>query len=110
MPVETREKLRAVTGDLGSQAEVARLLGVSRSRVSRWLRNEDPDPANQRMVHSIEYVVGRLLTIYERDTALKWLRGTNAHLGGRRPVDLLAAGRVVEIIGALEAEETGAYA
>src|SRR5438477_540045 len=29
MPVDTREKLRAVTRDLGSQARVARLLGVS---------------------------------------------------------------------------------
>lgn len=59
---------------------------------------------------NLEYVVRRLLAIYERDTAEKWLRGANAHTSGSRPLDLLAAGRTDEVIAALQAEETGAYA
>jgi len=110
MPVEVRTKLRAITDDLGSQARVARVLGVSPSRVSRWLRTEDPDAANRRKLEGLEFVLGRLLDVYERETAIKWLQGFNAHLRDRRPIDLLSAGRITEVLAALEAEETGAYA
>jgi len=111
VPVTAKEKLRAVTQDLGSQARVARLLGVSPSRVSRWLRTgEQPDAENRRKVSNVEFVMTRLLEVFHRETALDWLQGINAHLRHRRPIDLLAEGRIVEVLGALEAEETGAYA
>lgn len=110
MTVATKEKLRALTQDLGGQAAVAEMLGVSRSRVSRWLRTERPDAGNRRKLEALEFVLGRLLERYELETALKWLRGFNAHLGDRRPVDLLVHGRVAEVLQAVEADETGAYA
>jgi transcriptional regulator with XRE-family HTH domain len=111
MPVAVRDKLRAVTNDLGSQARVARLLGVSPSRVSRWLRtDEQPDAENRRKLEGVEFVLGRLLEVFERDTALAWLQGFNAHVGNRRPIDLLGAGRIAEVLAAIEAEETLAYA
>jgi len=110
MPVGVREKVRAVSRDVGGQAKLARLIGVSPSRVSRWLDQEQPDAVNQRKVEGVEFVLSRLLGVWERDTALKWLQGFNAHLGNRRPIDLLAAGRVGEVIEAIESEETGAYA
>jgi uncharacterized protein (DUF2384 family) len=110
MPVAVREKVRAVSSDLGGQAKLARVLGVSPSRVSRWLRTDEPDPTNRRKVEGVEFVLSRLLETYRRETALKWLQGINAHLGDRRPIDLLGRGRVAEVLEAIEAEETGAYA
>lgn len=110
MPVATREKLRALTADLGSQAEVARALGVNRSSVTRWLRGEEPDVANRHKLAGLEFVIGRLLDIFPSETAAKWLTGLNAHLGNRRPLDLVADGRLAEVLAALEAEDTGAYA
>lgn len=110
MPVEVREKVRAVSRDVGGQAKLARLIGVSPSRVSRWLHDEVPDPENQRKVEGVEFVLSRLLARWRQETALKWLYGMNAHLHDHRPVDLLAQGRVAEVLGAIEAEETGAYA
>ncbi len=110
MPVATRDKLQAVTRDLGSQARVARLLGVSPSRVSRWLRTEEPDPANRRKLAGVEFMLGRLLDVYNRDTAVKWLHGVNAHLGNRRPIDLLARGRLIEVLQAIEADDSDSYA
>ncbi len=110
MPVDVREKVRAVSRDVGGQAELARLIGVSPSRVSRWLQDEVPDSANRRKVEGVEFVLSRLLGMWRRETALKWLYGINAHLRDHRPVDLLAQGRVAEVIRAIEAEETGAYA
>jgi uncharacterized protein (DUF2384 family) len=110
LPVAVREKVRAVSTDLGGQAKLARMLGVSPSRVSRWLRTDEPDATNRRKVEGVEFVLGRLLDIYERETVLKWLQGFNAHLGDRRPIDLLGQGRVAEVLEAIEAEEAGAYA
>jgi transcriptional regulator with XRE-family HTH domain len=110
MPVAVREKVRAVSKDLGGQAKLARLLGVSPSRVSRWLRTDEPDATNRKKVEGVEFVLGRLLDLYERETALKWLEGFNAYLGNRQPVDLLGRGRVAEVLEAIEAEDTGAYA
>jgi DNA-binding transcriptional regulator YdaS (Cro superfamily) len=110
MPVAVREKVRAVSRDVGGQAKLARMLGVSPSRVSRWLRTEEPDAANRRKVEEIEFVLSRLLELYQRETALKWLEGFNAHLRNRRPIDVLARGRITEVLAAIEAEESLGYA
>lgn len=110
MPVAVRDKLEAVARDLGSQARVARLLGVSPSRVSRWLRTEQPDAENRRKLEGVEFVLGRLLDLYERDVAVDWLLGTNAQLGDRRPIDLLASGRTAEVLLAVQADEAESYA
>jgi len=110
MPVATRQRLAAMTKDLGSQARVARLLGVSPSRVSRWLKTEEPDQANRRKLEGVEFVLGRLLDLYQRDVAVDWLQGENAHLGNRRPIDLLATGRIAEVLEAVQADEAGSYA
>lgn len=110
MPVQTRSRVQALVEDLGGRAEAARALGVHRSRITRWLGNEEPDPGNARKVEAFEFVLARLLRIYRRDTALKWLTGFNAHLGDRRPVDLLMAGRVSEVVGAIDAEDAGSFA
>ena len=110
MPVLVRTRLEALVGDLGSQAEVARLLDIDRSRVTRWLRGEEPDVANRRKLAGVEFVMDRLEERYGPQSARKWLQGLNPHLRDRRPVDLLAAGRVAEVLEAIEAEEGGAYA
>jgi transcriptional regulator with XRE-family HTH domain len=110
MPVAVREKLRAVTKDLGSQARVARALGVSPSRVSRWLRTEEPDPENRRRVEGLEFVLARLLSFLHPDTAVKWLTGSNPFLNDFQPIDYLARGRVTEVMGAIDAFQAGSFA
>lgn len=110
MPVRTQDRVQALVEDLGGRAQVARTLGVHRSRITRWLEDEQPDAANLRKVESFEFVLARLLKVYPRDSALKWLSGINAHLGDRRPIDLLLAGRVSQVIGAVDAEDAGSFA
>ena len=110
MPVPVREKLRAITEDLGSQARVARALGVSPSRVSRWLRVEEPDAENRRKVEGLEFVLARLLSFMHPETAVKWLHGLNPDLNDFRPIDYLARGRVREVLGAVDNFQAGSFA
>ena len=105
-----KQKLRAVSKDLGSQAEVARVLGVSRSRVTRWLRDEQPDIENQRKIEGLEFVLGRLLRLLEPQSATKFLTASNPVLRDYRPVDLLAQGRVGDVLKAIQLLEAQGYA
>jgi hypothetical protein len=106
----SKAKLRHLADTLGGQSEVARVLRVDRSRVTRWLSDETPDRENQAKLDALEYVISRLLLHFKPETARKWLLGFNAHLGDRRPIDLIASRRVAEVIAALEQDELGAYA
>ena len=106
----SKAKLRYVADTLGGQSEVARILRVDRSRVTRWLADEIPDPQNQAKLDALEFAISRLLQHYHPDTARKWLLGINAHLGHRRPIDLIGQNRVAEVIAAIEQDELGAFA
>jgi transcriptional regulator with XRE-family HTH domain len=110
MQSRARVKLVSLVEDMGSQAQVARALDVDRSRVSRWLADEEPDRENLLKLEAVEFALSRLRSTYQRSTAMKWLFGFNAHLGNARPIDLLTRGRVSEVLRAIEADETGAYA
>jgi hypothetical protein len=110
MQDRARQKLVSLVHDLGSQSRVAEALDVDRSRIGRWLADEEPDRDNLIRLEAIEFILSRLLTSYRRETALKWLFGFNAHLGDARPIDLLRHGRVSDVLRAVEADETGAYA
>lgn len=106
----TRAKIQRLAEEFSGQSRLARLLSVDRSRITRWLDGEEPDPANRARLDAIEYVMTRLLRTFPPPTARKWLTGVNAALGNRRPLDLLANGRVAEVIGAIEQAELNSYA
>lgn len=106
----TQLKIARLARDLGGQNEIARLLDVDRSRVSRWMSTASPDPENQTKLDALEFVMARLRQVFGPETARKWLTGVNAHLGNRRPVDLIVANRIAEVLGAIEQADTGAFA
>jgi len=106
----TRVKLQRLARELGGQSAVARLLGVHRSRITRWLAGDEPDPRNKAKLDALEFVLARLLQRFSPATARKWLSGTNAHLGNRRPLDLIARNRIAEVIAAIEQADLDSYA
>jgi transcriptional regulator with XRE-family HTH domain len=106
----TQVKLRRVAEAFGGQSEVARLLGVHRSRISRWLAGEEPDPRNKARLEALEFILARLLQTFAVSTARKWLSATNAHLGNRRPLELIARNRLAEVIAAIEQADLDSYA
>ena len=110
MPVATADKVAALKEDLKSGAAVADLLGVSRSRVTRWLQGAGIDPVNAERVDLLELVWSNLLRLYEPAAAKAWLLGVNPNLGDRRPIDLVRAGRTEELMRAIRAERADSFA
>jgi hypothetical protein len=110
MPVATVRKVEALRADFRSAAQVADLLGVSRSQITRWLRGAGIDPLNAEKVDLLELVWAGLLRVYDRDAALSWLFGVNPRLGDRRPIDLVRAGRAEELMRALRSERADSFA
>ena len=106
----TAQKVEALRDDFRSAAQLAMMLGVSRSQVTRWLRGSGIDPLNAEKVDLLELVWGNLLRLYEREAALAWLFGLNPLLGDRRPIDLIRAGRTEELMRAIRAERSDAFA
>ena len=95
---------------LGSQTELAQWLGVHRSQVTRLLQGHELQGEPARRLAALGWVVRALAQVYEPAVIPDWLLGINAHLGGRRPLDVLRAGQLGEVIAAVEAARTGSYA
>lgn len=96
---------------VGSQNNLAGILGVDRSSVTRWISGEDaPDQENAEKIVGLRYVITRLSKFLEPEAVSDWLEGINAHLRDQRPIDLLRHGRMTEVIAAIEQAEAGSYA
>jgi transcriptional regulator with XRE-family HTH domain len=110
MPVSLASKVEALRHDFRSAAELADMLGVSRSQVTRWLRGAGLDPINAQKVELLEMIWSNLLRLYDREAALSWLFGVNPLLGDRRPIDVIRAGRAEDLIRVIRAEYADSYA
>jgi len=110
MPVDTLHKVEMLRADFRTSAQLAELLGVNRSQVTRWLRGAGIDPLNAEKVDLLELVWSNLLRLYDKSAALAWLFGVNPLLGDRRPIDLIRAGRAEELMRAIRAERSDTFA
>jgi hypothetical protein len=96
---------------LGSQSRVAELLEVSRSQPGKWSKGEEsPSPERARELIDLDHVVARVVSWLGPDMTISWLNGSNAFLDGARPIDVLRVRGSSEVIDALDAEMSGAYA
>jgi len=93
-----------------SDTEMAETLGVHRSQITRWKQGASPDADNAERLVGFDVVVSLLEGFLELESIPTWLRGLNAHLGHRRPIDVLGEGRLSEVVRAIEAEREGAFA
>ena len=110
VPVATARKVEALRADFRSAAQLADMLGVSRSQVTRWLRGSGIDPLNAEKVDLLELVWSSLLRLYDREAALAWLFGVNPLLDDRRPIDVIRAGHAEELMRAIRAERADSFA
>jgi transcriptional regulator with XRE-family HTH domain len=110
MPVASAKKIEALRADFRSAAQLADMLGVSRSQITRWLRGAGMDPINAEKVDLLELVWSNLLRLYDKQAALAWIFGINPQLGDRRPIDLIRQGRTEELMRAIRAERSDSFA
>lgn len=108
--VFVRTRIESARRAFRSDSELARGLGVDRSQITRWQGGQAPDAENADRLVALDAVVELLGSYLSPSSVPKWMEGVNAHLGDRRPIDLLRAGRLSEVIAAIEAEKSGAYA
>jgi uncharacterized protein (DUF2384 family) len=83
---------------------------VSRSQITRSIKGAGIDPLNAEKIDLLELIWANLLRLYEPQAARSWLFGLNPHLGDRRPIDLVRAGRAEELMRAIRAERADSFA
>lgn len=94
----------------GSDAGIARAIGIDPAQVSRWRRHQNPsEPAWDRLV-DLFAVVCKLEGFYSPGRIRAWLDGPNAHLDDRAPIYLIRHGETGDVISAIHATKAGAYA
>lgn len=105
-----KERTEFLTTTFGG-AQLARLLGVSRSQPTRWRSGaEQPGPDAARGLVDLDHVMTRALMLWPTRVAVDWLTSANAYLEGARPIDVLKVRGSAEVIDALDAATAGAYA
>jgi uncharacterized protein (DUF2384 family) len=104
------DRLDHITRVLGSDAAVADILDVSRAQPRRWREGQVPDPENRDRIIGLDAVLALLSGYLAESSISKWLHGVNAHLDHRRPISVLREGRVSDVIAAIEAQKSGAFA
>lgn len=103
-------RIQAARRAFGSDAELAAGLGIDRSQLTRWRQGQTPDRENADRLAGLDVVVELLSGYLSPSSIPKWLNGFNAQIGNRRPIAVLRAGRLSEVIAAIEAEKGGAFA
>ncbi len=90
--------------------DIANIVAVSPATVSRWSTGKAaPDLRTQTVIAELRYVVDRLAELYTPDETRLWLHAIHPMLDNKRAIDLINNGRTEEVLGAIEALDTGAY-
>ena len=93
-----------------TDAALADAIGVNRSQVSRWAQGRAAQAANAWLLRDLAAAVSRMADFYNPGTIGRWLVGANPDLGGEQPLALLRQGRLPEVLMAIEAQTSGAFA
>ena len=90
--------------------DIANVTAVSKATVSRWRNGtKRPQPDSERILSDLIYVVRRLEDYYSNDEIRLWLYARHPQLEGRRAIDLIHDGKVVEIFRVLDRLDADGY-
>jgi hypothetical protein len=103
-------RLDIITRVLGGEAATADILGVHPAEVSRYKQGHAHVGQDHARIVDLEITIRLLEGFLAESSIRRWLTGINAHVNDRRPASLLRAGRLSDVIGAIEAQQTGAFA
>jgi len=101
--------LQRVVEALGAKG-AASLLGADRPQVSRWMKGtEEIGSEMGRRIVDLHDILTRVIRIYTREGAARWLVGSDPLLGGARPIDVLVVEGAAPVIRALEGLAQGTF-
>lgn len=102
---------RLLLNAAGNGALLADLLGVRASQVTRWKQGvQTPSAESARAIMDFAYIIARAESVMHEQVVPVWLDSSNQFLRGATPRDCIKLGHIAEVIGALDAEDEGAYA
>lgn len=79
--------------------EVANLLGTRPETVSRWNQGRAyPQPAKEKTLLELEYIVDQLSDFYEPGEARQWMFAPQKLLAGGSPAQLIRDGRIDDVM------------
>jgi len=105
-----RARYASVRRVFPSDAAMAEAFGVNRSAVAHWKRGGTIAPENRELLQGLDTTIALLGGFLSESTIPKWLHGINGFLDNRRPIDVLRTGRLSEVVQAIEAERSEAFA
>ena len=112
MQTAIAKKLESLRTEGGIRSvDLARFLNTTPETVSRWNRGRTtPRGDAERRILTLESIVRRLREFYsDPDDARLWLFSPQKLLDGKRPADLIEAGRSDDVLAFLDELGAGVY-
>lgn len=90
--------------------DVAQVTGTRPETVSRWSSGKNaPQGDNLRRLLEFDYVVQRLAELFKPDEARLWMFSRHKLLDGQVPAELIQAGKVDDVLRAIDQLADGVY-
>lgn len=89
--------------------QVAALMGTTPQTVSRWQQgHSDPRQPTLRRLLTLEWLASQLAEFYGPTDARVWLYSPHRLLAGATPADLIAGGRMDDVLAVIDQLRTSA--
>ncbi len=105
------ERAQFLIDTVGGVNKLAKTLGVSPSQPSRWKSGQEvPSPDIAAKLLDLDHVVALAVQTWHPAIVMDWMTTANGFLQGAQPIDVLLQHGSAEVIDALKATLSGAYA
>jgi uncharacterized protein (DUF2384 family) len=105
------ERAQFLIDTVGGVNKLAKTLGVSPSQPSRWKSGQEvPSPDIAAKLLDLDHVIALAVQTWHPAVVMDWMTASNGFLEGARPIDVLLQRGSAEVIDALKASLSGAYA
>ena len=105
------ERAQFLIDTVGGVNQLAKTLGVSPSQPSRWKSGQEvPSPDVAAKLLDLDHVIALAMQTWHPAVVMDWMTAGNGFLEGARPIDVLLQRGSAEVIDALKAGLSGAYA
>lgn len=105
------ERAQFLIDTVGGVNKLAKTLGVSPSQPSRWKSGQEvPSPDVAARLLDLDHVIALAVQTWHPAVVMDWMATGNGFLEGSRPIDVLLQRGSAEVIDALKAGLSGAYA